>query len=93
MWLYSSGEACGGSWARGDWDSRSDVDLIAVAPTREEADTCANGLRSACLGDDVIALDAGLRALAVDLKAAHGSAQGVERISTQGSASLRLAIA
>ncbi len=51
VWLF-------GSWARGDWDSRSDVDLIAVAPTREEANTCADGLLSACLGDDVIALDA-----------------------------------
>ncbi len=51
VWLF-------GSWARGDWDSRSDVDLIAVAPTREEADTFADGLLSACLGDDVIALDA-----------------------------------
>ena len=51
VWLF-------GSWARGDWDSRSDVDLIAVAPTREEADSFADGLLSACLGDDVIALDA-----------------------------------
>lgn len=51
VWLF-------GSWARGDWDSRSDVDLIAVAPAREEADQLADGLLSACLGDDVIALDA-----------------------------------
>ena len=51
VWLF-------GSWARGDWDSRSDVDLIAVAPGREEADKLADDLLSACLGDDVIALDA-----------------------------------
>ncbi|WP_254945205.1 nucleotidyltransferase domain-containing protein [Cyanobium sp. AMD-g] len=51
VWLF-------GSWARGDWDSGSDVDLIAVAPTRQEADAFADGLLSACLGDDVIALDA-----------------------------------
>lgn len=46
------------SWWRGGRDSRSDVDLIAVAPTRDEADTFADGLLSDCLGDDVIALDA-----------------------------------
>jgi predicted nucleotidyltransferase len=51
VWLF-------GSWARGDWDSRSDVDLIAVAPDREEADELADALLSAGLGDDVIALDA-----------------------------------
>jgi predicted nucleotidyltransferase len=28
VWLF-------GSWARGDWDSRSDVGLIAVAPRVE----------------------------------------------------------
>jgi predicted nucleotidyltransferase len=58
VWLYSCGEAFGyGSWARDDWDSRSDVDLIAVAPARAQADQPADALLSACLGDDVIALD------------------------------------
>jgi predicted nucleotidyltransferase len=47
VWLF-------GSWARGDWDSRSDVDLIAVAPARAEADQLADALLSACLGDEVI---------------------------------------
>jgi predicted nucleotidyltransferase len=47
VWLF-------GSWARGDWDSRSDVDLIAVAPVRAEADQLADALLSACLGDEVI---------------------------------------
>ena len=30
LWLF-------GSWARGDWDAFSDVDLLAIAPSRGEA--------------------------------------------------------
>ena len=26
-----------GSWARGDWDAFSDVDLLAIAPNRSQA--------------------------------------------------------
>lgn len=49
VWLF-------GSWARGDWDARSDVDMVAVAPTPEEADRLADDLLGACLADDVIPL-------------------------------------
>jgi predicted nucleotidyltransferase len=51
VWLF-------GSWARGDWDARSDVDLIAVAPLASEAESLADRLIQALLGDDVIALEA-----------------------------------
>jgi hypothetical protein len=51
VWLF-------GSWARGDWDARSDVDLLAVAPSRAEAESLAEQLFAACLADDVIPLDA-----------------------------------
>ena len=30
LWLF-------GSWARGDWDAFSDVDLLAIAPNRSQA--------------------------------------------------------
>jgi predicted nucleotidyltransferase len=50
VWLF-------GSWARGDWDARSDVDLIAVAPLASEAESLADRLIQDLLGDDVIALE------------------------------------
>lgn len=49
VWLF-------GSLARGDWDACSDVDLLAVAPTRGAADVLADALLAAQLGDDVLAL-------------------------------------
>lgn len=49
VWLF-------GSLARGDWDGLSDVDLLAVAPSLEEAQALADGLLAANLGDDVIPL-------------------------------------
>ena len=49
VWLF-------GSWARGDWDARSDVDLIAVGPTKEEAEQLAEDLCRRALADDVIGL-------------------------------------
>lgn len=45
-----------GSLARGDWDGLSDVDLLAIAPTQEQACQLADALVSAGLGDDVVAL-------------------------------------
>jgi uncharacterized protein len=49
VWLF-------GSLARGDWDAYSDVDLLAVAPSKAMADQLADALLDARLGDDVIAL-------------------------------------
>lgn len=49
MWLF-------GSLARGDWDAFSDVDLLAVAPTRADCEALADALLDARLGDDVLAL-------------------------------------
>ena len=49
VWLF-------GSLARGDWDAYSDVDLLAIAPTKAAADALANALLSAQLGDDVLSL-------------------------------------
>ena len=37
VWLF-------GSLARGDWDARSDVDLLAVAPDQSAADQLAEAL-------------------------------------------------
>jgi predicted nucleotidyltransferase len=37
VWLF-------GSLARGDWDARSDVDLLAVAPDQSAADQLADAL-------------------------------------------------
>ena len=48
-WLF-------GSYARGDWDAYSDIDLLAVAPDQAAAVALADRLRGARLGDDVIAL-------------------------------------
>jgi predicted nucleotidyltransferase len=52
VWLF-------GSWARGDWDARSDVDLLAVAPQQSSADQLAEELLAAGLADDVIAISQG----------------------------------
>jgi predicted nucleotidyltransferase len=49
VWLF-------GSLARGDWDAYSDVDLLAIAPSKPSADALADALLSAQLGDDVLAL-------------------------------------
>jgi tRNA nucleotidyltransferase (CCA-adding enzyme) len=52
VWLF-------GSLARGDWDARSDVDLLAVAPDQSAADQLADDLLGTGLADDVIALSQG----------------------------------
>ncbi len=52
VWLF-------GSLARGDWDARSDVDLLAVAPDQSAADQLAEALLGTGLADDVIALSQG----------------------------------
>jgi tRNA nucleotidyltransferase (CCA-adding enzyme) len=52
VWLF-------GSLARGDWDARSDVDLLAVAPDQRAADQLADALLGAGLADDVIGLSQG----------------------------------
>lgn len=52
VWLF-------GSLARGDWDARSDVDLLAVAPDQSAADQLAEALLGTGLVDDVIALGQG----------------------------------
>jgi uncharacterized protein len=49
VWLF-------GSMARGTWDAYSDVDLLAIAPTQQQADALADALLDARLGDDVLAL-------------------------------------
>ena len=52
VWLF-------GSLARGDWDARSDVDLLAVAPDQSIADQLAEALLRTGLADDVIGLSQG----------------------------------
>ena len=52
VWLF-------GSLARGDWDARSDVDLLAVAPQQSAADQLAEDLLGAGLADDVIGISQG----------------------------------
>jgi tRNA nucleotidyltransferase (CCA-adding enzyme) len=52
VWLF-------GSLARGDWDARSDVDLLAVAPHQSAADQLAEDLLGAGLADDVIGISQG----------------------------------
>ena len=42
LWLF-------GSWARGDWDGFSDVDVLAVAPNRGQASACSATLRACSL--------------------------------------------
>ena len=49
LWLF-------GSWARGDWDAFSDVDLLAIAPSRGEANRLADAALEAGMADDVLAL-------------------------------------
>jgi hypothetical protein len=49
IWLF-------GSHARGDWDARSDVDLLAVAADQQQAERLADAVRDRGLADDVIAL-------------------------------------
>jgi uncharacterized protein len=49
VWLF-------GSMARGNWDGCSDVDLLAIAPSQQQADALADALLEARLGDDVLAL-------------------------------------
>ena len=49
VWLF-------GSLARGDWDARSDVDLLAVAPDQSAANQLAEALLGAGLADDAIGL-------------------------------------
>ncbi len=49
VWLF-------GSMARGNWDGCSDVDLLAIAPSQQQADALADALLDARLGDDVLAL-------------------------------------
>lgn len=50
VWLF-------GSRARGDWDGYSDTDLLVEADCAQLAERAANQLRSALVGDDVLALD------------------------------------
>jgi len=50
VWLF-------GSRARGDWDGFSDTDLLVEAESAELAERGADQLRSALVGDDVLALD------------------------------------
>ena len=49
LWLF-------GSWARGDCDSYSDVDVLAVAPSHHEASGLANAVLELGMADDVLAL-------------------------------------
>ena len=46
-----------GSRARGDWDGFSDTDLLVVGCNQPLADRLADRLRSAGIGDDVVAMD------------------------------------
>ena len=49
VWLF-------GSRARGDWDGRSDTDLLVVADSQEVAEALVDTLLDAGCGADVIAL-------------------------------------
>ena len=49
LWLF-------GSWARGDWDGFSDVDVLAVAPNRDQASGLADAVLRHGMADDVLAL-------------------------------------
>ena len=49
LWLF-------GSWARGDWDGVSDVDVLAVAPNRSQASELADAVLDLGMADDVLAL-------------------------------------
>lgn len=45
-----------GSRARGDFDGHSDIDLIAVGSTQQDAEAVADALADAHLGNDLIAM-------------------------------------
>ena len=47
------------AWLSGDWDVRSDVDLLAVPPDQSAADRLAESLLAAGLEHDVIGLTQG----------------------------------
>ena len=49
LWLF-------GSWARGDWDAYSDVDLLAIAPNRSQSSELADAVLDLGMADDVLAL-------------------------------------
>ena len=49
LWLF-------GSWARGDWDGFSDVDVLAVAPSQSQANSLADAVLRLGMADDVLAL-------------------------------------
>ena len=49
LWLF-------GSWARGDWDGYSDVDVLAVASNRSQASELADAVLDLGMADDVLAL-------------------------------------
>ena len=49
LWLF-------GSWARGDWDAFSEVDLRAIAPNRSQASELADAVLDLGMADDVLAL-------------------------------------
>ena len=49
LWLF-------GSWARGDWDGFSDVDVLAIAPNRGQASALADAVLNLGMADDVLAL-------------------------------------
>ena len=49
LWLF-------GSWARGDWDGFSDVDVLAVASNRDQASGLADAVLRHGMADDVLAL-------------------------------------
>ena len=49
LWLF-------GSWARGDWDAFSEVDVLAVAPNRSQASELADAVLDLGMADDVLAL-------------------------------------
>ena len=46
-----------GSRARGDWDGRSDTDLLVVATSKDDAELWVNVLLDRGLAQDVIGLD------------------------------------
>ena len=49
LWLF-------GSWARGDWDGFSDVEVLAIAPNRSQASELADAVLDLGMADDVLAL-------------------------------------
>ena len=49
LWLF-------GSWARGDWDGFSGVDVMAIASNRDQASGLADAVLRHGMADDVLAL-------------------------------------